>query len=202
MNTKSNFNQQPIQERIFAMKKLLRQLLTTAICLCMVILPTYTVSAASTVKLSEADVSFDTLHGHYFHVEGNPNRVLNQYTDGLPCCGTKVTTWTKIDEEPTQAWDIGYLSNGNFIIVTNPNRTLAIDYDRNYTYPDVQLYTWINDYYDDVVLSHGIHYGDTYIKLLNRDRYLYVTNNNTGVYDANGKTCQWSTYITNWVHIC
>ncbi len=129
-----------------------------------------------------------------------PNRVLNQYTSSFPKEGTPVTTWTKDRSDITQALDYGYVGNGRFIIVANSDRSLAIDYDRNYTYPKVQLYSWEGDYYDDVVLSEGIHSGDRKIKLANRNRFVQVTNENTAVYDANGKLCQWTENGTEWVH--
>ena len=190
-----------IIKEIFHMGKTFKKLFSLFLVGCMTVGLCVGASAATTAKMSLNQVEFDTPHGHYFNVSGNSNRVLNQYTSGVPVNGTKVTTWTKEENEPTQAWDIGYLSNGRFIIVTNSDRTLAIDYDRNYTYPTVQLYTWVNDYYDDVVLSEGIYgLGDSYIKLANRDRYIYVTNTNTSVYNANGKVCEWSPNGTYWHH--
>lgn len=180
-----------------------KKLFAVLLALCFVVGLSPKTSAASTTKILEADVEFDTRHGHYFYVEGNSNCYLNMYTDSIPTSRTKVTTWTKEENNATQAWDIGYLSNGKFIIVVNNNRTLAIDFDRNYDTPQVQLYSWVNDYYDDVVMSKGIYGVNSVepIKLANRSSYLNVTNTNTGVYDVNGKVCVWNSTPTYWVHL-
>ena len=180
-----------------------KKLFAVLLALCFVVGLSPKTSAASTIKIVSTDVEFDTPHGHYFYVSGNSNQYLNMYTSGAPVSATKVTTWSKEENEPTQAWDIGYLSNGKFIIVVNNNRSLAIDFDRNYNTPQVQLYSWINDYYDDVVMDKGIYGGNSAepIKLVNRSSYLNVTNTNTAVYDANGKVCVWNSTPTYWVHI-
>lgn len=180
-----------------------KKLFAVLLALCFVVGLSPKTSAASTITLKRSDISFDTPHGHYFYVNGNSNRYLNMYTSSEPSSRTKVTTWTKEEDEPTQAWDIGYLPNGDFIIVVNNNRTLAIDFDRNYDTPQVQLYPWVNDYYDDVVMSKGIYGGNSAepIKLVNRSSYLNVTNTNTAVYDANGKVCVWNSTPIYWVHL-
>ena len=179
------------------MKKILKRIMALSLCACMMMGAASTASAASYNTLGSNQVSFDTQLGHYFHVYGNNNRYLNMYTSGTPTNGTKVTTWSRIENDPTQAWDIGYLADGSFIIVVNNNRNLAIDFNRNT--PDVQLYSWVGDYYDDVVMGQGLGPNEP-IKLVNRNSYLNVTNTNTAVYDANGKVCVWNSTPTTWVH--
>lgn len=124
------------------------------------------------------------------------------YTSGVPVSGTKVTTWSRIPGDPTQAWDHGTLADGTCIIIANNYTQLAIDFNRNYNIPEVQLYEWIGDYYDDVVIDYDMSslQGNP-IKLANRAAYLNVTDENTAVYDPYGKICVWSdsSSPTNWV---
>ncbi|MDO5601737.1 MAG: hypothetical protein Q4G07_03115 [Oscillospiraceae bacterium] len=176
-----------------------------AFILCFLLAASLSVANAEDI-LREGAPHYDASHGHMFWLSGNQNAALNQYAAGAPYNGAPVTTWTKIlntnsPDYITQQWDLATLSNGNWLIVTNQNRSLTLDFNRNYNTPEVQVYTYIDNYYRDcTVKQHPV--GSTGpILLAGRPGFgITVTTERTALYDPNGFKCRWTTAPSSFKH--
>ena len=149
--------------------------------------------AAEHGKLTKSDLNImDTSHGFYFYVYYNGSKcMLNQYVDGFPRSGIKVSTWSPTGDI-TQAWDTRTVKKGGWIVTTNNRRNLVLNILRTSATPEVNIYPYIDNDYDDFVLIR-----DT-LKLKNRNYGVTRTNVRTPDYNVSGYICRWTSNWTNW----